>query len=65
VAERLYQTYNALILACLRSYGRPRARDNYRRIIASLAELRDAWKHVDATVAKAGSTRVADSVGLR
>jgi flagellar protein FliS len=49
----------------LRSYGRPRARDNYRRIIASLAELRDAWKHVDATVAKAGSTRVADSVGLR
>jgi flagellar protein FliS len=65
VAERLYQTYNALILACLRSYGRPRARENYRRIIASLAELRDAWRHVDATVAKAGSKRGADSVGAR
>jgi flagellar protein FliS len=54
VAECLYQTYNVLILACLRCYGRPRARENYRRIIASIAELRDAWKHVDATVAQGG-----------
>lgn len=53
VADRLYRTYNALIMACLRSYGRPQARENFQRIIASLAELRDAWKFVDATTGKA------------
>jgi flagellar protein FliS len=43
VAERLYQTYNALIVACLRSYGRPHMRENYQRLIACLADLREAW----------------------
>jgi flagellar secretion chaperone FliS len=52
VAERLYQTYNALILACLRSYGRPRVRENFRRIIASLTELREAWEYVDTNLAR-------------
>ena len=52
VAARLFQTYNALIMACLRSYGRPQMRRNYMRIIASLTELRDAWDHVDAHQAK-------------
>ena len=44
VAERLYKTYHALIMACLRSFGRPDASVCYDRIIASLTELRDAWK---------------------
>ncbi|UTD25540.1 flagellar export chaperone FliS [Bradyrhizobium sp. WD16] len=48
VAERLFTTYNALILAAHRAYGRPQARENYRRIIAAIAELRDAWKAVAA-----------------
>ncbi|GLR85096.1 flagellar export chaperone FliS [Bradyrhizobium iriomotense] len=57
VAERLYQTYNAMILASLRAYGRPHARESFRRIIAGLTELREAWEFVDATVrtAKAGT----------
>ncbi len=52
LAERLYQTYSALIMACLRAYGRPRARENFGRIVKSLTELREAWQYVDATVAK-------------
>ncbi|TDM76519.1 flagellar protein FliS, partial [Lactobacillus crispatus] len=35
MADRLFRTYNALIMACLRSYGRPQAKENFRRIIAS------------------------------
>ena len=50
VAEQLYRTYNAMILASLRAYGRPHARESYRRIIAGLTELREAWEFVDATV---------------
>jgi flagellar protein FliS len=60
MADRLYRTYNALIMACLRSYGRPQARDNFRRIIASLVELRDAWKFVEATAGKAAKARALD-----
>ncbi len=58
MAERLYQTYNSLILACLRSYARPQAPENFRRIIASLSELRDAWEFVETASAKtkAGSS---------
>jgi len=52
MAERLYQTYNSLIVACLRSYGRPQAAENYRRVIASLSELREAWEFVDAASAR-------------
>lgn len=52
LADRLYKTYNALIVASLRAYGRPRARENIGRIIKGLIELRDAWKFVDATVAR-------------
>mgnify|MGYP005822690507 CR=1 FL=1 len=48
VAERLFRTYNSLILACLRSYGRPHMRENFQRIIANITELRDAWETVDA-----------------
>jgi flagellar protein FliS len=54
VAERLHKTYHALILASLRSFGRPNAPECYRRIIASLVELRDAWKFVAAQNAKPG-----------
>ena len=50
VAERLFQTYNALILASLKAYGRPHARESFRRIIAGLTELREAWEAVDTTV---------------
>jgi len=43
VAEGLHTTYHTLIMACLRSFGRPNSAECYSRIIASLAELRDAW----------------------
>jgi flagellar protein FliS len=63
LAEQLFKTYNSLILACLRSYGKPQASEHYRRIIASLSELRQAWEFVEgtATVAKrpAGSSESA------
>ncbi len=46
VAEGLHATYHALIMACLRSFGQPDAPERYRRIVASLSELRDAWVSV-------------------
>ena len=49
VADRLFSTYNALIVAALKSFGRPDAPALYDRIIASLTELRDAWAYVAAT----------------
>lgn len=49
VAERLFQTYNALILASLKAFGRPHARESFGRIIAGLTELKEAWEHVDTT----------------
>jgi len=52
VTERLFRTYNALIMACLRAYGRPQMRQSYLRIIASLVELRDAWDQVDTHKAR-------------
>ena len=57
VAERLYKTYHALIMACLRSFGRRDAAVCYDRIIVSLTELRDAWKFVEATTGKSAETR--------
>lgn len=50
VAERLFQTHNSLIVASHRAFGRPHARESFRRIIAAVTELREAWEHVDATV---------------
>lgn len=61
VAERLFQTYNALILASLNAYGRPHARQSFQRIIAALAELREAWESVDAA-ARGGKAVSTDSV---
>jgi flagellar protein FliS len=46
VAESLHKTYHALIMACLRSFGRSNSAECYHRIIASLTELRDAWIYV-------------------
>lgn len=43
VAENLHTTYHKLIMACLRSFGRPNSAECYSRIIASLTELRDSW----------------------
>jgi len=60
VAERLFQTYNSLIVASHRAFGRPRARESCRRIIAAVTELREAWEYVDTTV-RAGKTAPADS----
>ena len=48
VANRLGRTYNSLIFACLGSFGMPDAESRYRRIIGSLAELREAWSVVAA-----------------
>jgi flagellar protein FliS len=64
VAERLYQTYNALILASLRAYGRPHARENFRRVIAGLTELREAWEFVDTAV-RTGRAGAGDSSARR
>ena len=63
VAERLFQTYNALILASLKAYGRPQARESFRRIIAGLTELREAWEFVDATL-RSSKARPADSARI-
>ena len=52
LADRLYRTYGSLIMAALRAYGRPGARANIGRIVKSLTDLREAWKYVDATVAR-------------
>lgn len=60
VAEHLFQTYNSLIVASHRAFGRPHARENFRRIIAAVSELRDAWEQVDATV-RSGKPAPADS----
>jgi flagellar secretion chaperone FliS len=70
VAERLYQTYNSLIMACLRSYGRPHMRQSYQRIIAGLTELRGAWEQVDAGQSRSARADTkaglgTDSVGRR
>lgn len=60
VAERLFQTYNAMILASHKAYGRPHARQSFGRIIAGLTELREAWEFVDTTV-RSGKLAPADS----
>jgi len=60
VAERLFQTYNSLIVASHKAFGRPHAPQSFRRIIAAVTELREAWEHVDAT-ARGGKVAPADS----
>jgi len=60
VAERLFQTYNSLIVASHKAFGRPHAPQSFRRIIAAVTELREAWEHVDAT-ARSGKVAPADS----
>jgi flagellar protein FliS len=60
VAEQAFQTYNAMILASLRAFGRPHARASFERIIAGLAEFREAWEFVDTTV-RGGVAAPADS----
>ena len=59
VAERLFETYNALIVAALRAYGRPGMRENFLRIMAGVTELRESWEAVDVR-ARVGS-RAGDS----
>jgi flagellar protein FliS len=56
VAERLYRTYQALIMACLRSFGRRDSTLCYTRIIASIGDLRDSWKYVAQVTAKSPET---------
>lgn len=46
LAKKLYKTYSSLIMASLTAFGRPDATQRYRRLIASLTELRDAWRFV-------------------
>jgi len=58
VAERLFQTYNTLILASMRSYGRPHMREDFQRIIAGIIELREAWQVVDASTRHAHAMAV-------
>jgi len=65
VAEQVYQTHNALILASLRCYGKPHARASFRRIMASLAELREAWDYVDANQSRTARPVQTDSLPRR
>jgi flagellar protein FliS len=58
VAERLFQTYNALIIAAHRSYGRPHMRENVQRLVASINQLREAWEAVDSAARTASSSGV-------
>ena len=57
LAERLFNTYNALVLAALRASGRPHAGANLQRIIDSIAELHDAWEYVETTARPGGADR--------
>jgi flagellar secretion chaperone FliS len=63
VADGLFQTYNSLIVAALRAYGRPHMRENFQRIMTSLSELRDAWETVE--VAARAVRPAADSLSRR
>ncbi|MBR1220955.1 flagellar export chaperone FliS [Bradyrhizobium sp. U87765 SZCCT0131] len=51
LAERLFKTYNSIIVASHRAYGRPDAGRLYQKLIKALTELRDAWKSVAAQTA--------------
>ncbi|WP_022720338.1 flagellar export chaperone FliS [Rhodopseudomonas sp. B29] len=48
MGDRLFETYNALVLAAHRAYGRPHATRNFQRIITAVTELREAWEFVEA-----------------
>ena len=63
MAERLFQTYNSLIVASHKAFGRPHAPQSFRRIIAAVTELREAWEQVDAT-ARGGKVAPADSARI-
>ena len=65
LAEQLFKTYNSLIVACLRSYGKPQASEHYRRIIASLSELREAWEFVEGTAGRAAKAGSGESAARR
>lgn len=65
LADRLFKTYNSLIVACLRSYGRPQARANFEKIIAGLTKLREAWEFVDSTAAKNAQRRTLERTAPR
>ncbi len=56
LADRLFRTYNSLIVSSLASFGRPDAAQRYRKIIAALTDLRNSWKFVADT---AGSRKPA------
>ncbi len=56
LADRLFRTYNGLIVSSLASFGRPDAAQRYRKIIAGLTDLRNAWMSVAET---AGSRKPA------
>lgn len=56
LAERLFNTYNALVLAALRASGRPHVGANLQRIIDGIAELREAWEFVETTARTAAPT---------
>jgi flagellar protein FliS len=49
LADHLAKTYTRLILSILRSFGRPDMADRFRKIIAALTDLRDAWASVART----------------
>lgn len=55
-AERMRDTYVSLIMSALHSFGKPDAADRFKRLIAALMELRDAWADVRAQLARPQST---------
>lgn len=56
-AERMRDTYISLIMSALNSLGKPDAVPRYRKLIAALTGLREAWADVRVQVSKTQSTR--------
>lgn len=52
IAERMRDTYVRLILSALDSLGKPDAIARYKKLIAAISGLRDAWAEVRIQQAK-------------
>jgi flagellar protein FliS len=51
-AERMRDTYLALIMSGLHAFGKPDAQERFGKLIAALVGLRDAWIEVRAGLAR-------------
>lgn len=56
-AERMRDTYVALIMSALNSYGKPDAAARFQKLIVALTGLRDSWADVRTQMSRTQSTR--------